>query len=116
MYLISPLMPAVMGMPASTVDTILPVSDRREGVILDGKFTNPDMERDFEDYSIESLEMPVLILHSENDSVASYDKVEKVKHRFPKLTLVTFPDGGHMMLGHGKEIDTALDDFINAHR
>lgn len=116
MYLISPLMPAVMGMPASTVESILPVSDRKEGVILDGKFTNPDMERNFKKYPIESLDVPVLILHSEDDNVASYDKVEKAKHRFPKLTLVTFPDGGHMMLGHGKEIDTVLDDFIYAHR
>lgn len=116
MYLISPLMPALMGMPASTVETIQPVSERKTGVILDGKLTNPDMERNFEQYPIEELKVPVLILHSEDDPVASFEKVENVKHRFPNLTLVTFPDGGHMMTGHGEEIEKALDNFLNLYK
>lgn len=116
MYLISPMMPALMGMSASTVETIQPISERKAGVILDGKFTNPDMERNFEQYPIEELNVPVLIIHSEDDPVASFEKVKNVQHRFPNLTLVTFPDGGHMMAGHGQEIDKAIDDFINPHR
>jgi len=113
MYLISPLMPLVMGMPASTIRDIMPVGERKEGVILDGEIVNPDMERNFEEYPIEELKVPTLIVHSEDDNVASYKKVEAAKHRFPNLTLVTFPDGGHMMKGHSEEIDKALDDFIN---
>lgn len=116
MYLISPLMPSMMGMPASTVQTIQPVSQRKEGVLLDGKLANPDMERHFDQYPIEELSVPVLIMHSEDDPVASYQKVENVQHRFPNLTLVTFPDGGHMMTGHDAEIDKALDDFLNQHQ
>ena len=46
---------------------IQPVSERKTGVILDGKLTNPDMERNFEQYPIEELNVPVLILHSEDD-------------------------------------------------
>lgn len=116
MYLISPLMPALMGMPSETVETILPISERKTGVILDGKLTNPDMERNFEQYPIEELNVPVLILHSEDDPVASFEKVENVKRRFPNLTLVTFPDGGHMMTGHGEEIEKALDNFLNLYK
>lgn len=44
--------------------------------------------------------------------MASFKKVEAARHRFPNLTLVTFPDGGHMMKGHSEEIDKAVDDFI----
>ena len=116
MYLISPLMPALMGMPASTVETIQPISERKAGVVLDGKLTNPDMERNFDKYPIEELNLPVLILHSEDDPVASFEKVENVQHRFPNLTLVTFPDGGHMMTGHSEEINKALDDFLNQYK
>lgn len=112
MYLISPLMPPLMGMPASIAREIQPVGERRAGVILDGRLTNPDMERNFDSYPIEELEVPVLILHSKDDALVSYEKVEDVRHRFPDLTLVSFPDGGHMMTGHGGEIDRALDDFI----
>lgn len=113
MYLISPLMPIVMGMSASTAKDIMPVAERKKGVILDGEIINPDMERNFEDYPIEELKVPTLIVHSEDDNLSSYKKVEAVKHRFPDLTLCSFPDGGHMMVGHGKEIDKALDAFIN---
>ncbi len=113
MYLISPLMPPLMGMPASTVKDIQPVAERKVGVILDGKLTNPDMERNFEQYPIEQLKVPTLILHSEDDPVASFEKVKNVQHRFPNLTLVSFPDGGHMMAGHGEEIESALDEFLN---
>ncbi len=113
MYLISPLMPLVMGMPASTVKDIMPIAERKEGVVIDGKVTNPDMERNFDEYPIEELKVPTLIVHSEDDNVASFKKVEAAKHRFPNLTLVTFPDGGHMMKAHSEEIDQTLDDFIN---
>jgi pimeloyl-ACP methyl ester carboxylesterase len=113
MYLISPLMPSIMGMPASTVKVIMPVAERKEGVLLDGKFTNPDMERNFHDWPIEELKIPTLIVHSEDDNVASFEKVVAAKDRFPDLTMVTFPDGGHMMVGHDKEIDEAVDAFIN---
>lgn len=116
MYLISPLMPVMMGMPASTVKTILPVSKRKQGVILDGKYTNPDMERNFDEYVIENLSLPVLILHSEDDEVASFAKVDKVKHRFPNYKLVSFPTGGHMMVGNGEAIDNEVDIFINQNK
>ncbi len=116
MYLISPLMPSMMGMPASTVKGIQPVSERREGVILDGRLTNPDMERNFDAYPIEELKVPVLILHSEDDPVAGFEKVKQVQHRFPDLCLLSFPDGGHMMTGHGEEIDEALDAFVKEHQ
>lgn len=109
-------MPALMGMPSETVETILPISERKTGVILDGKLTNPDMERNFEQYPIEELKVPVLILHSEDDPVASFEKVESVRRRFPNLTLVTFPDGGHMMTGHGEEIDKALENFLSLYK
>ncbi|HHU47283.1 MAG TPA: alpha/beta hydrolase [Bacteroidales bacterium] len=113
MCLISPLMPIIMGMPASTIKDIMPVMERKEGVVLDGKLTNPDMERNYEEYPIEEIKVPTLIIHSEDDRVASFKKVEAVKHRFPNLTLLTFSDGGHMMQGHGSEIDKSLDVFIN---
>lgn len=116
MYLISPFMPIVMGLPSSTVKTILPINERKEGVIIDGKLTNPDMERNFDDYLIEELKIPVLILHSKDDKVVEFSKVENVKDRFLNLKLVAFSDGGHMMKGHGEEIDKELDEFINKYK
>ncbi|MGB4130179.1 MAG: alpha/beta hydrolase [Acholeplasmatales bacterium] len=74
------------------------------------------MERNFDEYIIENLTMPVLILHSEDDNVASYKKVLAAKDRFPNLKLVSFPTGGHMMSGNGEAIERELNDFINIHQ
>jgi pimeloyl-ACP methyl ester carboxylesterase len=113
MYLISPLFEPLMGLPPSTVKTIQPISERRTGAILDGERTNPDMEKHFDQYPIESLKMPTLILHAKDDSVASFEKTRLAVPRFPDCTFVAFEDGGHMMVGHGQEIDEALDHFLS---
>ncbi|TAH56148.1 MAG: alpha/beta hydrolase [Sphaerochaeta sp.] len=113
MYLISPLLEPLMGLPSSTVATIQPVSERKTGAILDGERTNPDMEKHFDQYPVESLNMPTLILHAKDDSVAGFEKTRLAVPRFPQCTFVAFEDGGHMMAGHGREIDDALNLFLS---
>jgi len=103
----------LMGLPPSTVADIQPISERKVGAILDGELTNPDMERHFDQYPIESLKMPILILHAKDDSVASFEKIRLAVPRFPNCTLIAFEDGGHMMAGHEQEIREALDRFLS---
>ncbi len=112
MFLISPLFKPIMGMEPSTIYSMLPVSDRKEGVILDASVTNPDMARNFDDYPIEDLKMPTLILHAKDDKLASYEDVTKVVGRFPNCSFVSFEDGGHLMAGHGEEIKNKVNFFI----
>ena len=45
MYLFSPLFGPVYGMSSSTIYGMLPVGDRKEGVILDASISNPDMAK-----------------------------------------------------------------------
>lgn len=113
MYLISPLFEPLMGLPPSTVEDIQPISERKAGAILDGEQTNPDMERHFDLYPIESLKMPILIFHAKDDSVASFEKTRLAVPRFPNCTFIAFEDGGHMMAGHEQEIKEAIDHFLS---
>jgi len=113
MYLISPLFEPLMGLPPSTVEDIQPISERKAGAILDGQLTNPDMERHFDQYPIESLKIPILILHAKDDSVVSFEKTRLAVTRFPDCTFIAFEDGGHMMAGHEQEINEALDLFLS---
>ena len=53
MFLLSPMFEPIMGMEPSTIYSMLPVSDRKDGVVLDASITNPDMARNFEDYTVE---------------------------------------------------------------
>lgn len=112
MFLISPLFKPIMGMTPSTVYGMLPIDQRKAGVAIDATVTNTDMARNFAAYSIEHLEMPVLILHAKDDKLADYGDVENVIGRFPHCTFLSFAEGGHLMAGHGDEIKKAVTDFM----
>lgn len=112
MFLLSPLFEPIMGMAPSTIYSMLPVGERKNGVILDASVTNPDMARNFESYNIEELRVPTLIIHAKDDRLADYGDVEKALSRFPDCTLVSFETGGHLMTGHSEELKKAVFDFI----
>ena len=112
MFLMNPLFEPVMGMDASTIYGMLPVRERKAGVILDASITNPDMARNYDSYIIEDLQVPTLILHAKDDKLASYADVEKAWDRFPNSTLVSFETGGHLMVGHEEEVKDAVMAFV----
>ena len=112
MFLMNPLFEPVMGMDASTIYSMLPVGERKAGVVLDASITNPDMARNYDSYIIEDLQVPTLILHAKDDKLASYADVEKAWDRFPNSTLVSFETGGHLMVGHEEEVKEAVMAFV----
>lgn len=112
MFLMSPLFEPIMGMEPSTIYSMLPVGERKEGVVLDAGVTNPDMARNFDDYKIEEMQVPVLILHAKDDKLASYKDVENALGRFRNCTFISFETGGHLMTGHSEEVKKAVRDFI----
>lgn len=111
MFLISPLFDSIMGMEPSTIYSMLPVHERKTGVVLDASVTNLDMARNYDDYPIEELQVPTLIFHAKDDKLASYTDTEKAVKRFPNCTFVSFESGGHLMAGHGEEIKEAILKF-----
>lgn len=113
MFLLSPLFSPIMGMEPSTIYSMLPVSSRKAGVVLDASVTNLDMAKNFGDYPIEDLKVPTLIFHAEDDKLASYADTEKAVPRFPNCTFISFNDGGHLLEGHGDEIRAAVSAFIS---
>lgn len=113
MFLISPLFEPIMGMEPSTIYSMLPIDRRRVGVDIDATTTNPDMARSYEEYPIEDLQVPTLILHAKDDKMSSYDDMQRAATRFPHCTFITFETGGHLMAGHSEEIKQALNDFTN---
>ncbi len=115
MFLMSPLFEPIMGMEPSTIYGMLPISERKNGVVLDAGVTNPDMARNFDDYNIENMNVPTLILHSKDDKLASYKDVENALKRFPNCSFVSFETGGHLMAGHEEEVKNAVEEFVNKH-
>lgn len=112
MWLMKPLFGPIMGMKSETIYEMMPVNERKEGMVIDASITNPDMARNYAEYPIEKLKVPTLIFHAKDDKLSDYSAMSKAVRRFPKATFVSFPDGGHLMSGHGAEIDEALSQFI----
>ena len=112
MFLLSPMFEPIMGMEPSTIYSMLPINDRKVGVILDASVTNPDMARDFGEYPIEDLQIPRLIFHAKDDKLASYADTERAVARFPNFTFISFESGGHLLTGHAEEIKEAVSDFV----
>ena len=111
MFIMSPLFEPIMGMEPSTIYSMLPVSERKEGVVLDASVTNLDMARNCDKYNIEELQVPTLIIHAKDDQLASYADTERAVNRFPNCTFVSFEDGGHLLKGHGEEIKKSVSKF-----
>ena len=112
MFLISPLFQSIMGMDRSTIYGMIPIGERKKGVAIDAAITNIDMARNYDEYRIEDLKVPILILHSKDDKLASFESAKSVLHRFPRYQLVSFDKGGHLMVGHEKEVKEAVISFI----
>lgn len=112
MFLISPLFDPIMGMEPSTIYSMLPVGDRKNGVVLDASVTNLDMARNYDNYRIEDLQVPTLVFHAKDDKLASYTDTENAVKRFPNCTFIPFESGGHLIAGHGEEIKEAVSKFI----
>jgi pimeloyl-ACP methyl ester carboxylesterase len=112
MFAISPLFEPIMGMESSTIYSMLPVNERKAGVDLDASINNPDMARNFDNYDIESLQVPTLILQAKDDKLVDYAQTEKAVPRFPNCTFISFETGGHLMVGHSEEINQAVAEFI----
>ena len=101
-----------MGMDPSTIYSMMPISERKAGVVLDAAVTNPDMARNYESYDIENLQVSVLILHAKDDKLASYEDAVNALARFPEYIFVSFDDGGHLMAGHEVEVHKVVTGFV----
>lgn len=114
MWLAAPIFPIIYGMPPNVVHTMLPIGPRREGVAIDTFTTNPDMGVHFDDYPIEALKVPVLLIHAKDDRTAPFSDTEASMHRYPHLTTAIFETGGHMQIGNETAIADAIQTFTTA--
>ena len=112
MWLLKSFFKPVMGMESSTIYGMLPVNERREGIINDASITNPDMERNYDEYKIEEMRVPVLVFHAKDDKMVDYEQMNQAVGRFPNCTFIVFETGGHLMVGNGEKIDTELRNFL----
>jgi pimeloyl-ACP methyl ester carboxylesterase len=95
----------------SIYDTMLPVEPRKKGIKVDETITNIDMDINFDNYKIEEIAAPILVVHAKDDPMAKYEGIEKFVARTNAETTV-FETGGHLISGHGDAVSITIKEFI----
>jgi len=112
MFLMSPLFKPIMGMEPSVIYSLLPVNDRKKGIIIDSAITNLDMARNYDNYPIKELNVPTIVFQAKDDKLVNFTDTEMAVKLFPNCTFIPFESGGHLMVGHEEEIKKAVADFV----
>lgn len=77
----------------SFLETVLPVSPRRAGLLNDMTVC-PDLPR----YPLERITVPALVIHADDDSLIPLAQGEFTARTIPGAELITLPDGDHLLL------------------
>lgn len=111
MWFFSPLFGPIMGMNRDTIEIIMPLEERHQGIVFDASVTNTDMDNNYTQYDLAKLTVPVLIFHAKDDKLADYNRAAQWAERIPDCTYHFFESGGHLMEGNSATINTMLKEF-----
>jgi pimeloyl-ACP methyl ester carboxylesterase len=93
------------------MDGLFPIRPRRDGFVLDGVLTNPDVEH----YPLEEIAVPTLVIHSADDTLAHYETAPRAAARIPGARFVTIDRGGHLFVGREALVRSEVGEFIRSH-
>jgi pimeloyl-ACP methyl ester carboxylesterase len=88
------------------IDSLFPVS--HDGVDFDAFVSNADVN----DYTLEAITVPTVIIHTKDDQMASHEASQRAAGRIPSARFVSLESGGHLMLGQTKRIRDELAGFF----
>ena len=91
------------------IDSFFPVALKTEGVAFDAFVADPDVNN----YRLEAITVPTLIVHAKDDPLVSYEAAQDAAARIPSARLVSVERGGHLILGsHSEVIDREVTAFL----
>jgi 2-hydroxy-6-oxonona-2,4-dienedioate hydrolase len=89
------------------LDRILPVSERRLGLLNDA-FVTTHLER----YPLERIAAPTLTISVADDLFGTYDAARYTAEQIPGARFVGYAEGGHVFVGHDADITREIADFL----
>ena len=93
----------------SVTASIFPVHPRRSGFIFDAFVGNLWVRN----ARLEQLDVPTLIIHAVDDSLAPYTNATGAAKRIPGAALVTIEQGGHLFLGQEQRVRDEIASFLS---
>jgi len=94
---------------AAMLDQILPVTDRRVGLLNDAIVTT-QIER----YPLERITAPTLTISAADDLYGTYDAARYSAEQIPGARFIGYPDGGHMLVGRNADVTSSIAEFLAA--
>jgi len=88
------------------IDSLFPVMP--EGYDFDACVSNAAVN----DYTLEAISVPSLIVHSKDDQLASHEASKRAAERISGARFVSLESGGHLMLGQTRIVRDELADFF----
>jgi pimeloyl-ACP methyl ester carboxylesterase len=89
---------------ADLIDSFFPVALKTEGVTFDAFAADPDVNN----YPLEALTVPTLIVHAKDDPLVSYTAAQRI----PGARLVGLERGGHLFVGDREAIGREVAAFL----
>jgi 2-hydroxy-6-oxonona-2,4-dienedioate hydrolase len=100
------LAPAEMAKVDQLLETMLPMSQRLDGILLDQGRELP------KDYPLGLIKAPTLVIHARDDSLVDYSKGQHTVAGITGAEFMTLGDGGHFLVGHYDEIRARAMIFL----
>ena len=93
-----------------TVRMLLPISPRREGLLMDAR----NQVGGEPVYPLEELDVPTLLVSADDDLYGTMKVARAAVKRIPGAEVLGFPTGGHLLIGRDAELWPYVSDFIVA--
>lgn len=94
--------------------SLLPVSARADGSYFDTYVGTPEMlgSSESRDYPFGNIKTPTLVISAVDDPLALHENARALANRIPGASLLSVPDGGHLILGHHEEVKSEITQFL----
>jgi pimeloyl-ACP methyl ester carboxylesterase/predicted CoA-binding protein len=90
---------------------ILPVSTRRLGLLNDAEVTST-LPR----YELERITAPTLAISLKDDGYGTYGGAQYTAEQIAGARFISYEEGGHVLVGHIREITEEMAKFLTEHR
>lgn len=89
-----------------TLQAMLPMSRRIQGISIDQRFMLP------RNFPLRDISIPTLIFHARDDTLVPFNKGQHSAQYIPNAEFIAFERGGHFLAGHAHEIHSRIRAFL----
>ena len=94
---------------ADMLEHVLPVSPRRLGLLNDTKVIF-SLQR----YALERIATPTLVISTQDDLFGTFEPARYTAEHIPHARFIGYARGGHLWVGHQKDVTTEIATFLNS--